>query len=198
MNKTNSEISKEALEALKGNWPLAIAAYVVYMICAFAIQGVPGIGQVASIILGGPFALGAATFSISLSKNKNPDIEQLFIGFKRIPQTLVAYLLTLVYVILWSLLLIVPGIIAALSYSMTFYIMAEDETITGKQAMDKSKGMMKGFKTKLFMLDLRFLGLAILCVLTLGIGFLWLIPYMQVCMAKFYEDIKGEEILSYF
>lgn len=50
--------------------------------------------------------------------------------------------------------------------------------------------MMDGYKLKLFRLVLRFLGLGLLCILTLGIGFFWLIPYTQVCMAKFYDDVK--------
>jgi uncharacterized membrane protein len=198
MNRTNSEISKEALEALKGNWALAIAAFVVYYICAFAINAIPTIGQVISIILAGPLALGASIFSISLAKGKNPDIELLFSGFNRFPQALTAYLLSLIYILLWTLLLIIPGIIAALSYSMTFFIMADDENIAGKQAMDKSKEIMKGNKMQLFILFLRFLGLALLCVLTLGIGFFWLVPYTQVCLAKFYEEVKEEESPSYF
>ena len=58
------------------------------------------------------------------------------------------------------------------------------------EAIDKSKAMMKGYKLKFFYLQLRFLGWALLCILTLGIGFLWLIPYAYVSMAHFYDDIK--------
>jgi uncharacterized membrane protein len=88
------------------------------------------------------------------------------------------------------LLLIIPGIIAALSYSMTFFIIADDESIEPMEALKKSKKMMEGYKLKLFYLSIRFFGLALLCILTLGIGFLWLIPYTYVTMAKFYDDIK--------
>jgi uncharacterized membrane protein len=88
----------------------------------------------------------------------------------------------------------VPGIIAAISYSMTFYIMSEDNSISGTAAIDKSKKMMDGYKMKYFYLCLRFLGLALLCILTLGIGFLWLMPYIYVTCAKFYDDINVQSV----
>jgi uncharacterized membrane protein len=101
----------------------------------------------------------------------------------------------LLYIFLWSLLLVIPGIIAALSYSMTFYIIADDPSIKPQDALKKSKAMMNGYKEKLFYLYLRFILLAMLCILTLGIGFLWLIPYIHITMAKFYDDINGNELI---
>ena len=96
-------------------------------------------------------------------------------------------------IFLWFLLLIVPGIVAALSYSMTFYILADEPDINAKEALEKSKIMMDGHKMDLFLLGLSFIGWALLCILTLGIGLLWLIPYMNVSAAKFYQDRKGED-----
>jgi len=100
------------------------------------------------------------------------------------------------FILLWSLLLIIPGIIAALSYSMTFYILADDNSIGAMDAINKSKKMMYGYKWKYFCLGLRFLGWAILCILRLGIGFLWLSPYVHVSVTKFYEDIKENQITT--
>jgi uncharacterized membrane protein len=135
--------------------------------------------------------LGAAMFSLSMSRGKEARLEQIFEGFNRFGTALGAYLLMMIYVLLWTLLLIVPGIIAALGYSMTFYIIADDSSIKAEDALRKSKTMMDGFKLKLFYLHLRFFLLALLCILTLGIGFLWLIPYFHITMAKFYDDVKG-------
>jgi uncharacterized membrane protein len=102
------------------------------------------------------------------------------------------------FVFLWSLLLIIPGIIAALSYAMAFYILADDKekTVKAMEAIDKSKVMMYGYNWKLFCLGLRFFLLSLLCILTLGIGFLWLMPYMQVSLAKFYDDVKANPIVK--
>lgn len=77
---------------------------------------------------------------------------------------------------------------------MTFYILAEDESIGAKAALDKSKKMMYGYKWKYFCLIWRFFGWFLLCILTLGVGFLWLMPYIQVSMVKFYDDIKDRPI----
>jgi uncharacterized membrane protein len=100
------------------------------------------------------------------------------------------------FILLWCLLLIVPGIIAFISYSQTYFILADDNTIGAIEAIEKSKAMMYGYKWKFFRLSLRLAGLGLLCILTLGIGFLWLLPYARVVMAKFYDDVKsdGEEL----
>lgn len=91
---------------------------------------------------------------------------------------------------LWTLLLIIPGIIAAYSYSLVYYILVDEPNLKPLEALRKSKKMMYGNKAKLFYLGLRFIGWALLCVLTLGIGFIWLAPYIQATRAKFYEDVK--------
>ena len=96
------------------------------------------------------------------------------------------------FIIMWMLLLIVPGIIKALSFSMTFYILADDKEISAMDAIKKSEQMMDGNKSQLFYLGLRFLGLAFLCILTLGIGFLWLMPYAQVTLTTFYDELKNQ------
>jgi uncharacterized membrane protein len=140
--------------------------------------------------------LGISIFSLSISRNQEARLEQIFDGFNNFGTALGAYLLMILFIILWMLLLIIPGIIAALSYSMTFYILADDKTIPAMDAIDKSKAMMDGYKWKLFCMGLRFFLLALLCILTLGIGFLWLFPYMQVSAAKFYDDIKGNQIIT--
>ena len=93
-------------------------------------------------------------------------------------------------------MLIIPGIIAALSYAMTFFILADDTSIKPMEAIDRSKLMMDGYKLKLFGLCLRLFGLALLCILTLGIGFLWLFPFSYVCLAKFYDAIKGKHAIT--
>ena len=76
-----------------------------------------------------------------------------------------------------------------MSYSMTFFIIAEDDLIGPLEAIKKSKQMMCGYKWKIFCLGLRFIGWALLCILTLGVGFLWFTPYMSVSFAKFYDDL---------
>ena len=197
---TNSEIMRAAREALKGKWGIAILTFLLYNLImgigSLSVRGDSGINFMYSavpLIFGGPLALGAAGFSLSMARKQEAKPEQLFDGFKYFVNSMLTYWLMIVIVVLWALLLIVPGIIRALSYAMTFYILSEQPTLDAKAALDQSRSMMDGHKLRLFNLCLRFFLLALLCLLTLGIGFLWLIPYVNVTMAAFYDDISREE-----
>jgi uncharacterized membrane protein len=193
MKTENLVLMQMARESLKDKWGLAIGTFVVYMLIIGTIQTTTEFFPLAGLLLlaiSGPMVLGIAIFSINISRNQDARLEQIFQGFNNFNTSLGAYLLMLLFTLLWTLLLIIPGIIAALSYSMTFYILADDNSIGAMEAIDKSKKMMDGYKWKYFCLGLRFIGWSLICILTLGIGFLWLFPYMQVCMVKFYDDIK--------
>jgi uncharacterized membrane protein len=197
MNTDNLTLMRASREALRGKWGIAILTFFIYALLTTTSGTMRTHGSFLTIsstltlIIAGPLALGAAIFSLSISRGKEARLEVIFLGFNNFGTALVTYLLLLLYIFLWTLLLIVPGIIAALGYSLTFYILADDPNIKPQDALKKSKSMMDGHKEKLFYLSLRFLLLAILCILTLGIGFLWLIPYVHVTMAKFYDDVKG-------
>jgi uncharacterized membrane protein len=199
MKTENVVLMKAARESLSGKWGLAIGTFVVYILIIGAIQAFARFFPLSSIIgliIGGPFALGLAVFSLSLARNQEARLEQIFLGFNKFGLSLGAYLLMLLFILLWTLLLIIPGIIASLSYSLTFFIIADEDSDGAMAAIDKSKLMMNGFKWKLFRMELRFLGWALLCILTLGIGFLWLFPWIQVSMAKFYDDVKANQVVA--
>lgn len=187
MKTENKMLMLEAREALAGKWGGAVIATLVFCLISIAASSIP----FASLVVNGPLAMGVAYYFLSLSRGKTPLIEDLFKGFNYFVNTLVAFLLVTLFTILWMLLLIVPGIIAAISYSQVFFILAEDPTLNSSAAIEKSKKMMYGYKWKYFCLGFRFIGWVILACITFGIGFLWLIPYMQVTLAKFHDDIKG-------
>ena len=199
MKTENVVLMQMARESLKGKWGLAVGTFFVYMLMVATIQVMADfypITSLLSLIISGPMAVGIAIFSINISRNQDARLEQIFQGFNNFGTSLGAYLLMVLFIFLWTLLLIIPGIIAALSYSMTFYIIADDDSIGAMEAIDKSKKMMDGYKWKFFCLGLRFIGWSLLCIVTLGIGFLWLIPYTQVSFAKFYDDIKENHIIE--
>ena len=100
-------------------------------------------------------------------------------------------LLVSIYTFLWTLLFIIPGFIAAFSYAMTPYILEENPYMPINDAIRQSKEMMRGNKWRLFCLEISFIGWAILCLLTCGIGFLWLTPYYNAAICAFYYDISG-------
>ena len=189
MKTENKVLMENARESLVGNWKLAVGTFFVFNLINVA-GGIPDVGAVIGLIIGGPMSLGAAIFSLNLAKNNKAEFSQIFDGFKNFAESLAAYLLILLYVLLWTLLLIIPGIIASISYSQTFFILADEKNIKAAEAIKKSKAMMNGFKWKFFCLALRFSGWFVLSILTLGVGFLWFFPYVQVSFANFYKDLK--------
>ncbi|MCO6461603.1 MAG: DUF975 family protein [Saprospiraceae bacterium] len=188
MNKSIITLKNRALDSLRNNWGLAIGVFIVFQI----VIGASSLFFIGPILISGPLLLGAAIFTLNLSRKYPIEFSQLFDGFNRFGTALGAHLLSLIYIFLWSLLLIIPGIIAALSYSMTFFIIADNPTISADEAITTSKEMMNGHKMDLLILYLSFIGWFILCFFTFFIGLLWLIPYMQVTIANFYDEVRKE------
>ncbi|WP_242847770.1 DUF975 family protein [Fervidicella metallireducens] len=149
---------------------------------------------VVNIIIAGPLALGLTICFVKLVREEPFRFENLFDGFKNFKSAFLTQLLISIFVILWSLLLFIPGIIAGYSYSMAFYILNDNPEIGAMEAIKASKEMMKGYKWKLFCLHLSFIGWALLCILTLGIGFLWLTPYVHATTANFYQNLKESKV----
>lgn len=189
----NKDIMLKARESLKGHWGIAIGAVLLNAVLVYGIQIVPVAGAIISLLIAGAMALGLNTIMLALARSEETNIGHLFDGFSRFGTTLAALLLQTLFIILWMLLLIIPGVIAAYSYAMTFYILADDKSISAIDAIRKSKEMMNGNKWKLLCLSFRFFGWMLLAILTLGIGFIWLIPYMSVSFAIFYNDIKNTQ-----
>jgi len=186
----NKVLMANARDSLRGFWGLAIGALIIYFLVFCVVGFFPVVGTIATYIIVGPMTVGGVRFTLAVSRKGKPEIGQLFSGFDRFGTHLAAYLLQTIFVALWTLLLIVPGIIAALSYSMTYFIIAEDSSISASDAITKSKKMMKGNRWKLVCLGFRFTGWFLLAMLSFGIGFLWVGPYMYVSYAKFYDDLK--------
>ncbi len=153
-------------------------------------------GFLTSVFLTGAFYLGFSRMFLNINKGFEPQIDTIFSGFdSTYTRSLVLYLLRSLIVFLWSLLLIIPGIIASMGYMMSFFILADEPELSELEILAKSKRMMYGHKMRLFTLLLSFFGWFILCLLTLGIGFLWLIPYIGTSLAVFYTDLKENHTL---
>lgn len=203
--KTNQEFKNEALAALKGNWPAAVITTLVMAIISGTVSGM-SYGSETYPILFAPFGIFSifvllpigVGFSMSfrklLAEGDTDILGNLFrVGFsQRYMKIVGTMLLTNIYIFLWTLLFIVPGIIKSFAYSMTPYILVEEPALTANQAIDRSRAMMKGHKFDLFWLYLSFIGWGLLCILTLGIGFLWLVPYMEASQSAFYAEVKAE------
>jgi len=148
----------------------------------------------AYFILGSVVGVGYARFNLDLvDREKEPELGTLFGYFRFWKTTAAASFLQGLYVFLWSLLLIIPGIIAGYSYAMTEFILSEHPHLTASEAIAQSKQLMAGNRFRLFCLEFSFIGWDILCAFTLGIGNLWLSPYKQAARAAFYRDISDTE-----
>lgn len=124
-----------------------------------------------------------------------PSIGTLFRYFKHWKTTAAAVYLRALYIFLWSLLFFIPGYIATYSYAMTEYILAEYPTLSASEALKMSKTMMRGNRWRLFCLRMSFLGWELLAILTLGVGYLWLLPYIETAQAAFFREIAGNHYI---
>ena len=217
--KQNQDYKNAALAALKGNWPSAVLAMLVYLFISVIAVSPNVVSQVQLALnpsASGFFAnhSGATSGFIYLMELLvlYPLVKGLFNTLNRLLvngdadlvrgmfnsaltkywRTVLASLLQFVFIFLWSLLLIVPGIIKAFSYSMTWFILEDEPELSPNKAIELSMAMMKGHKFDLFYLYLSFIGWGILSLFTLGIGLLWLTPYMNTSVAAFYQDVKAD------
>lgn len=190
--KTNQELKNAALAALKGNWWPAVLAAFVYMLIACIAECTGLFAALILIFVTFPLAIGFAYSFLKLLNESDKDLtpNMFRIGFGNYGHHVWVYVVYTVKIFLWTLLLIVPGIIKSLSYAMTPYITVEHPELSATEAINESKKMMNGNKWRLFVLELSFIGWILLAFLTLGIGFLWLTPYMQTTFAAFYNDVK--------
>ena len=138
------------------------------------------------IIVSGPLSLGFSIIALKVVRSEEIKLEQLFDGFSSFGNSLGAYVLMALAILAGALLFVIPGIILAFAFSMTFYIMADHRNISPVDALKKSMEMMKGYKLDLFVLFLGLSLLGIACVFTLGIGFFFLFPFQFIVVAKFY------------
>ncbi len=203
MIRTTSEQRAAGRASLSGRWSEAAMLTFVY----FVISGIfgastgtldgitfPGCSSVLSLLLL-PMGWGySMTFLANMRKEDNDpfDIGHLFDGYRDFVRIFCTVLLQTVYTMLWTLLFIVPGIIKGLSYALTCFILRDRPDLKNNEAIELSMAMMRGHKLQLFWLYLSFIGWFVLSVMTLGIGFFWLQPYVMSTMANFYEDVKNE------
>ena len=180
------EVTAAARDGLSGNWGKSIG---ILLLLSFLTQGT----ALACLgwLFSGALTVGLCSFFLSVQTG-GPRISQMFDGFNCFGKAFWSAFLTGLFIMLWSLLFIIPGIIKTYSYAMTYFIIADDPDVGTLEAITRSRQLMDGNKWRLFCLSLRFIGWWILCLFTLGIGFLWLWPYMMAATAAFYRDVEAE------
>ncbi len=215
-----------ARESLAGKWKIAAVGTLVFM----AVVSLPSMilltvlhnsfaADLYTILVTGAFSLGYSVFILNIFRNKEVDYAQIFCGFERILKTMGLYLYICLFVFLWSLLFVIPGIIAAIRYSQSFFILADYPDMPVPEIVNESKRMMRNNKGKYFCLVLSFFGWMILASLpasffstifaeggiyaagsiflfeivyfVLSAGYLWVTPYVECSLAAMYEIMRG-------
>ena len=183
-------LKSNARSQLRGNiGVLFVCTLIVGLITAVCAALSYGI---ASLLVVPPFELGMAMIYLGLTEGREAKIEKVFNGFKvNFVKSILLYLLMGIFIALWSLLLVIPGIIKGFSYAMAPYILAENPEMSPLDAITESKRMMHGHKFDLFVLYLSFIAWIFLVYITLGIAAIYVGPYMELTVANFYKSLSG-------
>lgn len=197
---SNSELRARARDTLGSEifgekWLFALLVCLIYSaITSILTSATVGLTL---IIVFGPLSVGLSGVFLSAVRNKEKvSIENMFNGFKDFTSTFLLGLMVTLFTLLWSLLFIIPGIVKAYSYSMAFYIKNDHPEYDFEQCINESKRMMNGYKGKLFSLHVSFIGWLIVGALCLGVGTLWVYPYIQMATTEFYNELKAKDPAS--
>ena len=193
--KESRELLGHELFGAKWMW-----AHLMLLIVSGLVSAAAGATcGIAALVVGGPLEYGCIRVYLRVVRHEDEhaQIKHLFSGFNgKIGQTFVVELLIYIYTLLWSLLLIIPGIIKSYAYAASMYIVHEKD-LSGNEAITASRKLMKGRKWKLFCLDLSFIGWYIVGFLCLGVGVLWVQTYHTMAKTLFFEDaLKEGEIVK--
>lgn len=137
-----------------------------------------------------PYTFGMYAYYLKLVRGKDFSTDDLKKYYPMFVRLFLIDLLAGIFIMLWSILLVIPGIIAAISYSMIYFIAVDDESLSSSEVLKKSKEMMNGHKWEYFVFQLSFIGWEILCTLTCGILLIWIFPYMTAANVMYYEELK--------
>lgn len=193
---TSAEYRRRAREALDGNlfgntW-LYLLLVLLVTSCVLTASSAVLVGP---LLLVGPISIGCASYTLHLvrrtaQKNK---IDSVLDGFRgSIGDHILLGFLQTIFVFLWSLLFVIPGIVKAIAYSQSYFIKLDHPEYDAQTCITESRHMMDGHKWQYFCLSFSFLGWIIVGALCCGVGTLWVNAYMQAAYAEFYEDLKRQ------
>ncbi len=202
---TRIEIKTRAKAQLGNNifsqpWLMALLACLIVSVVSGILGSIPVVGAAITLIISGPLSFALAYIFLKQSRDGQPiNFEDLLIGFKNdFAQNLLLGLLSSIFIALWSMLFVIPGIVKSYSYSMIYYIKADHPEYNWQQCLTESRRIMNGKKMDLFIQDLSFLGWMFVGSLACGIGTLWVAPYMNASRAYFYESVKNSNAVVGF
>ena len=192
---TRAELKARAKQQIAGKIGILFVISLIVAAISGAASGIlsfagPAGSLVATIIITPAFALSVTRVYLNLFHGKKPEVQDAFSGFDDFWSAFKVQFLVGLFTFLWSLLFLVPGIIKSYSYSMSLYILAENKEKPALECIRESMSMTNGHKMELFVLDLSFFGWAILGIVTFGIAYIYVIPYMSATYANVYYSLK--------
>lgn len=192
-----AEYKMTAKQRLQGSWTYMAGIYGI--ILAFIVfyglfSHVPFLGVGLSVVCGSCLLFSSIRMNRKLHRGERVQLSDLLSGFSHIGKCVGLFLWLGFWVSLWCCLLVLPGIVKLYSYSMAFYYLEADPTISIREALNKSKQITQGRKTNLFLLQLSWLGWISLSILTFGLSLLWLIPYLSLTEYEAFEDFRNQGI----
>jgi uncharacterized membrane protein len=190
--KTFNELKSSAKNQISGKIGILFAMFLIMFGIFIASNFVPVLGTIANYLVGAAFTLGGAWVFLKIAKGETVSVGNIFYGFEDLWTAIKAQFFMGLFICLWSLLLIIPGIIKAYSYSMTYFILAENKGMSVLEAITLSRKMMDGHKMDLFLLFLSFIGWFLLVVITFGIAGIWVYPYLYATFTNFYLSVKED------
>lgn len=142
-----------------------------------------------TLVIGGAMTLGYYQFHQNIARKQEAEINTLFVHKDKLWHGFCINFWQILYAMLWMSCFIIPGIMAAYSYSMAHYIANDHPEMTAREATTASKEMMQGQRWRLFCLDISFIGWELLSIFTLGLGSYAVAPYAETARAFFYQDL---------
>jgi len=194
--KSRMEIKSRAKDNFMNQYWICVVMGIVYSVIVSVLSGISA--GIAAFLLMPPMTVGYAYFSLRIYRGETGDvIEALSAGFKDYGKSLVGILWMYLFTFLWSLALIIPGIVKAIAYSMTPYILTDMKDVSAKDALRVSMKMTDGYKGEIFIMALSFLGWWLLSALTFGILAIFFTgPYTATSFAGLYEELKKNAIVE--
>lgn len=212
--KSYSEYRAQARETLHGAWNESAVLYLIIMAVPLILSGstefvsptemallgaLSGASALVSILLTMPLQYGAQNSLLSLSRGESNGTLRDGLNYfakdyaRSVPALLLA---TLAEIALGVVTLLIGAFVLQYAYAMVPYLLRDYPELTAKEALRTSREMMRGHKWDLFVLDLTFIGWYLLGVFTLGIAYLWIMPYQYTAHAHYYEDLKAATIVE--
>jgi len=188
--KLRAEIKSQAKVNFSKQYGVSLGALVLYFLITAAASGLScGIG---AFLLMPPLVVGYSFFCIKVYRGETGDIGEMFSkGFNDYGRSLGGVLWMELFIFLWSLLFLIPGIIKAIAYFMTPYLLADCPNVRPTEALKLSMRMTQGYKGEIFVMALSYIGWMLLNVLTANILYIFFVgPYMNTSFAGLYLELK--------